>query len=63
MVNPDGSLDIVFSTGFVGWNLQMTGSQTDLRGTGRHFTDTDLHPSDSRRVFAHTVNCKEPEKR
>jgi hypothetical protein len=61
VVNPNGSLDIVFSTGFIGWNLQMAGSRTDLRGSGRHFNDTDLHPSGSARVSAHVVKCQEPD--
>jgi hypothetical protein len=58
-VKDDGRLEIVWSTGFVGWDIELGGSGANLRGTARYFTDTDPHPSDPIKVAAHSVGCKD----
>ena len=37
----EAEIEITFSTGYVGWTIQMNTSDSDLRGIARFFTDTD----------------------
>lgn len=58
-VKNESRLEITWSTGFVGWEIQLVGSYTaGLRGTARFFTDTDLHPSRAKSVVVHAVDCE-----
>ena len=58
-VNDDGSLQVIWSTGFVGYEMQLSGSNVVFRGNAHYFTDTDLHPPDSATVVANHVECKD----
>jgi hypothetical protein len=52
----DGKIEIVWSTGFVGWKIRLS---RDLRGMAGFFTDTDLQPSgDVTDVVIHSADCK-----
>jgi len=61
----DGTLQIVWSTGFVGWNIHLSKSGSELRGRAHYFTDTDsnfpevLTPANSLPVVVHKTECKE----
>jgi hypothetical protein len=63
-VNLDGTLRIVWNTGYVGYDVRVTGSGPELRGTAHFFTDTDPLPRTNRdrAVVARRVGCKESEK-
>ena len=43
-VDPDGTIDLGWSTGYVGYNIQLTGPAAELRGTAQYWTDTDPRP-------------------
>ena len=60
----DGTLRIVWSTGYVGYDVHLSGSGTELRGTAHYFTDTEPFPRTNRdtTVVAERVGCKESEK-
>lgn len=62
--NLDGTLHIVWSTGYVGYDVRLSDSGLELRGTGHHFTDTDPLARINRdmAVVAQRVGCKESEK-
>ena len=51
----DGKIEIVWSTGFVGWKIRLS---RDLRGMAEFFTDTDLQPSGDVTVVIHAADCK-----
>jgi hypothetical protein len=67
----DGTVQIVWSTGFVGWDVHLNKSGSEIRGWARYFTDTDsnfpevlnlpevLTPANSLPVVAHKMECKE----
>ena len=61
----DGTVQIVWSTGFVGWDIQLSKSGSELRGRTHYFTDTDsnfpevLTPANSLPVVAHKTECKQ----
>lgn len=57
-VKDDGNVVIVWSTGYVGWNIQLKPSGAGFRGDAFFFTDTG---SDSRpiRVLMRPANCKD----
>jgi hypothetical protein len=61
--NPDGTLDLSWSTGYVGYEIEFTGSATELSGMAHFRTDTDPDPPDARTnrkslaVVAHRVGC------
>jgi hypothetical protein len=57
-VSDAGKLGIVWSTGFVGWNIQLSKSGTNLRGTAQFFTDTPPDWNHPVSVVAHPVDCK-----
>jgi hypothetical protein len=59
--NLDGTVHIVWSTRYVGYDIQLGGSGTELRGTAHYFTDTDPFPRTNRNtpVVAQRVACKE----
>jgi hypothetical protein len=54
-VKGDGKIEIVWSTGFVGWKIRLNG---DLRGMAGFFTDTPPQPSGDVAVVIHAVDCK-----
>ena len=62
--NLDGTLSIVWSTGYVGYSVRLKRSGTELRGTAHYFTDTDPFPPTNRdsSVVAQRVECKVSEK-
>jgi len=62
--NLDGTLHIVWNTGYVGYDVRLSGSGPELRGTAHYFTDTDPLPRINRdvAVVAQRVGCKESEK-
>lgn len=67
--NLDGTLHIVWSTGYVGYDVRLSGSGPELRGTAHYFTDTDPTDTDplprinhDTAVVAQRVGCKESEK-
>jgi hypothetical protein len=62
--NLDGTLHIVWSTGYVGYDIHLSGSGAELRGTAHYFTDTDPLPRTNRdtAVVAQRVGCKESER-
>ena len=62
--NLDGTLHIVWSTGYVAWAVGLSGSGPELRGTAHYFTDTDPSPPTNRdvAVAAQRVGCTEPAK-
>ena len=37
----EGDIEITFSTGYVGWTIQLNKSGSEFSGTARFFTDTD----------------------
>jgi hypothetical protein len=49
-----------WSTGFVGWDILLSKSGANLRGTTHYFTDTDdpNKPSGPLTVVAHSVDCE-----
>ena len=57
-VKDERKVEIVWSTGFVGWSIQLSGSDADFRGTAQFFTDTDTQPSSPITIVTHAVNCK-----
>lgn len=61
--NSDGTLDLFWGTGFVGYTIQLTGSARELRGTALYWTDTDpIPPVQTNRntvtVVANRVECR-----
>jgi hypothetical protein len=62
--NLDGTLHIVWNTGYVGYDVRLSGSGPELRGTAHYFTDTEPFPRTNRdmAVVAQRVGCKESEK-
>ena len=56
-----GDIEITFSTGYVGWTIQMNKSGSEFRGTARFFTDTDstLSRRDPLRSVAYKVKCED----
>ena len=62
--NLDGTIHIVWSTGYVGYDVRLSGSGPELRGTAHYFTDTDPLPRTNRdtAVVAQRVGCKKSEK-
>src|SRR5664279_3857460 len=54
----DGKVEIVWSTGLVGWDFQLSASGTDLRDTADSFTDIAPHQPSVVTVVAHSVDCK-----
>jgi hypothetical protein len=60
-VKDDGDIEITFSTGYVGWTIQMKKSGAEFRGTARFFTDTDSLPSkrDPLQSVAHKLRCED----
>jgi hypothetical protein len=46
--NLDGSLHIVWSTGYVGHDIQLNGSGAEFRGTAHYFTNTEPFPRTNR---------------
>ena len=67
-LNNDSTLRVVWSTGFVGYDMQLSGSRAELRGTAHYFTDTDPYPPDPRTnrnsmtVVVQRAECKDSEK-
>ena len=67
-VGQDGSLQIIWSTGYVGYGIKLTGSKGSFRGTAHYWTDTDPLPMDqftkrnSTAVSVDRVECKDSEK-
>jgi hypothetical protein len=59
--NPDGTLHIVWNTGYVGYDIVLSGSGAEFRGTAHFFTDTEPFPRTNRNtaVVAQRVGCKE----
>jgi hypothetical protein len=58
-VKDKGKIEIVWSTGYVGWNIQLSGSGTNLRGTADYFTDAGPSAFSVRhKVLIHAVDCK-----
>jgi hypothetical protein len=55
----DGKIQIIWSTGFVGWEILIS---RDLRGMAGFFTDTNPQPSSDVAVVIHAVDCKGWEK-
>jgi hypothetical protein len=61
----DGTLQIIWSTGYVGWDIHLSKSGSELRGRAHYFTDTDsnfpevLTPVNSLPVVVHKTECKE----
>lgn len=55
-IKDDGSVTLVWSTGYVGWDIQLSPSGADLRGTARFFTDTGSERRPSR-VVTRSVRC------
>ena len=62
--NLDGTLHIVWSTGYVGYDVHLSGTGPELRGTADYFTDTDPLPRTKREtaIVAQRVGCKKSEK-
>jgi hypothetical protein len=62
--NLDGTLRIVWSTGYVGYGVRLKRSGPELRGTAHYFTDTDPFPPTNRDLsaVAQRVECKVSEK-
>lgn len=60
----DRTVHLVWSTGYVGYDVRLRRSGSELRGTAHYFTDTDPLPRNNRdtAVVAQRVGCKEPEK-
>lgn len=54
----DGSISLVWSTGYVGWQIHLSRSGGDLRGTAHFFTDTGSETRPSR-VITRTVRCSD----
>ena len=63
-LNSDGTLHVVWSTGYVGYHIQLGGTGTELRGTARYFTDTDPVPPGPRtvKVVVQRAECKDSQK-
>lgn len=59
-VTDEGKVEIGWSTGFVGWDILLSKSGANLRGTAHYFTDTDdlNKPSRPLTVVAHSVDCE-----
>lgn len=62
--NFDGTVDLIWSTGYVGYNIRFTDSAKELYGTAQRFTDTDPYPFAARtdnalEVVARRVPCSE----
>jgi hypothetical protein len=59
--NLDGTLHIVWNTGYAGYDLRLSGSGAEFRGTAHFFTDTEPFPYTDRNtpVVAQRVACKE----
>ena len=57
-LNDAGSLEIILSTGFVRWNIQLNGTGTELQSSAKFFTDTHPKLSDSIAIVIHAVGCK-----
>jgi hypothetical protein len=57
----EGDIEITFSTGYVGWTIQMNKSGSEFRGSARFFTDTDstLSKRDPLGSVAHKLRCEE----
>jgi hypothetical protein len=55
----DGTLQIVWSTGFLGYDIQLIKSGTDFRGTAHYFTDTPPDPRNSLVVIVRRAECKD----
>jgi hypothetical protein len=62
--NLDGTLHIVWSTGYVGYDVPLSGSGPELRGTAHYFTDTNplLRTNRDTAIMAQRVGCKESAK-
>ena len=62
--NLDGTLHIVWNTGYAGYDIHLSGSGAEFRGTAHYFTDTEPFPRTNRdtAVVAQRVGCKESEK-
>jgi hypothetical protein len=54
----EGKIEIVWSTGYVGWNMQLSGSSANLRGTADYFTDAPSALPVRHKVIIHAVDCK-----
>ena len=63
-LNSDGTVHVVWSTGYVGYHIQLGGTGTELRGTARYFTDTDPVPPGPRtvKVVVQRAECKDSQK-
>jgi hypothetical protein len=67
-VTDDGYLHIIWSTGYVGYGMQLSRSKGSFRGTAHYWTDTDPLPLDlfttrnSTAVHVNRVECKDSEK-
>lgn len=67
-VTHDGYLQIIWSTGYVGYGVKLGWSEGAYRGTAHYWTDTDpqrldlFTPRNSRAVRVDRVECKDSEK-
>lgn len=60
-IKSEEGIEITFSTGFVGWTIQLNKSGSEYRGTARYFTDTDSQVSkrDALRSVAQKLRCED----
>jgi len=67
-VTDDGYLQIIWSTGYVGYGVKLGWSKGSYRGTAHYWTDTDPQPLDlfttrnSTAVHVDRLECKGSEK-
>jgi hypothetical protein len=67
-VTDNGYLQVIWSTGYVGYGIHLGWSKGSYRGTAHYWTDTDPLPLDqfstrnSIAVQVHRVECKDSEK-
>jgi len=55
----DGTLQIVWTTGFVGYDIQLTKSGTEFRGTAHYLTDTPPDLRVALTVIVRRAECKD----
>ena len=54
-----GDIEITFSTGYVGWTVQLKKWASEFRGTARFFTDTDpISKRNPLQSVAHMLRCE-----